>query len=146
MGALSDALNDPGKRKAIIDDGIAVIEEEVASKRGFRGLAVKAGFKAVKAIRPGVIGMALDHLMPDFAKQIDPFYDDWKASGSGTLESYFSSRDGEIANALLSITDGRARHAQNRAMKKAYDKLRPQGVEHTKAAIPRLAGLVGRHV
>jgi len=146
MGALSDALNDPNKRKAIVDDGVKVIEEEVRSKSGFRGMAIKAGFKTVKAIRPGIIGMALDHLMPEFATQIDPFYDEWKASGSGTLRDYFTRRDADIANALLSITDQRSRGAQNRTMKKAYDKLRPQGLEHTKAAIPRLAGLVERHV
>lgn len=145
MGALSDALNDPNKRKRIVDDGVQVIEQEVASKRGFSGLAVKAGFKAVKALRPGIIGMALDHLLPEFAGQIDPFYEQWKSSPNGSLESYFKSRDAEIANALLSITDARSRNAQNRGMKKAYDKLRPQGLEHTKAAIPRLAGLVERH-
>lgn len=146
MGVLSDALKDDNKRKAIVDDGLKVIDAEVASKRGFSGLAVKAAFKAVKAIRPGIIGMALDHLLPDFAPEIDPFYDEWKASGSGTLEQFFVRNDTRIANALLSVTDRRSQNAQNKAMKKAYDKLRPQGIEHTRSAMPRLAGLISRHV
>ena len=146
MGVLAEALKDDGRRKAIVDDGIKVIDAEVASKRGFSGLAVKAAFKAVKAIRPGVIGMALDHLLPDFAPEIDPFYDEWKASGLGTLEQFFTTNDVRIANALLSVTDRRSKNAQNKAMKKAYDKLRPQGIEHTRVAMPRLAGLIGRHV
>ena len=146
MGALSEAIKDPSKRKAIVDDGVRVIDEEVASKRGFSGMAVKAAFKTVKAVKPGMIGMALDMLMPQFAEQVDPFYDKWKSAGSGTLEQYFKANDAAIANALLSITDRRAQRAEQRTLKKAYEKLRPQGLEHTKAAMPRLAGLVSRHV
>jgi hypothetical protein len=146
MGALSDAVQDRAKRKAIVDDGVKVIDAEVASKRGFSGMAVKAGFKAVKALKPGMVGMALDMLLPEFAEQIDPFYEAWKASGEGTLEQYFKANDSRIADALLSITDKRSKRAQQPTLKKVYDKLRPQGVEHTKAAAPALAGLVSRHV
>ncbi len=145
MGALTEALKDPARRKAIVDDGVKVIDEEVASKRGFSGMAVKAAFAGVKAVRPGMIGMALDMLLPQFAAQVDPFYDAWRVDGRGTLEAYFRSHDTEIANALLSITDARAQRAEQRSLKKAYEKLRPQGLEHTKAAMPRLAGLVSRH-
>ncbi|MCB9758613.1 MAG: hypothetical protein H6739_02110 [Alphaproteobacteria bacterium] len=146
MGALSDLLKDPAKRRAIVTDGVGVIEAEVGDKRGMTGVAVKAAYGAVKKVKPGFVPSALDHLMPAFADQIDPFYDDYKAKGGGDLRAYFVKNGDAIANALLSITDGRAQKADNRVVRKAYEKLRPQGVQHTVAAMPRLAGLVSKHV
>jgi len=146
MGALYDLIQDPTKRKAVVDDGVRAIEAEVRDKRGLSGAVVKAGFKVVRGISPGFIPKALDHLLDDFAQQIDPFYEEWQASEQGTLESYFQRRAPEIADALLSITDARAQNAENRAVKKAYKKLRGQGAQHTIAAMPRVAALLSKHV
>ena len=147
MGALSDVIQDQTRRRAVVDDGIRAIEAEVASKRGLSGMAVKAGFKVVRGIKPGFIGMALDHLLDDFSARIDPFYDQWRDGGSkGQLRDHFVANNAAIANALLGVTDARAQNAKNKAVKKAYDKLRPQGVEHVKAAMPRVGDLVAKHV
>jgi hypothetical protein len=147
MGALSDVIQDQSKRRAIVDDGIKAIEAEVSSKRGLSGLAVKAGFKVVRGIKPGFIGMALDHLLDDFSARIDPYYDQWRAGGSkDLLRSYFVANDAAIADSLLGVTDVRAQKAKNKVVKKAYEKLRPQGVQHVKAAMPRVGDLVAKHV
>ena len=146
MGPLSQVIADPAKLRAVVDDGVTVIEAEVASKTGFTGVAVKGAFKAVNKAKPGFVRGALHHLMPDFARQVDPFVEDWRRSGQGSLRDYFVRNDERIANALLSITDSRARNAENRGVKKAYESLRPKGLEHTKAAMPRLGDLVARHL
>jgi hypothetical protein len=146
MGPLSSIIQDPAKLRAVVDDGVGVIEQEVASKRGFTGVAVKGAFKAVNKAKPGFVRGALHHLMPDFGRKVDPFVTQWQASGKGTLREFFVANDHAIANALLSITDDRARNAENRGVKKAYESLRPKGLEHTKAAMPRLGDLVARHL
>lgn len=146
MGVLSDLIKDQSKRRGIVDDGVAVIDAEVADKRGLSGMAVKAGYKAVKKIKPGFVNVALDMLMPEFAAAIDPYYDEWKSSGNGTLEQFFKRSDNRIAESLLSITDKRVDSKTNRIVSKAYRGLRGQGVGHTKSAMPRLAGLVMRHI
>ena len=146
MGPLSSIIQDTAKLRAVVDDGVGVIEQEVASKRGFTGVAVKGAFKAVNKAKPGFVRGALHHLMPDFARKVDPFVTQWQATGTGTLSQFFSANDDAIANALLSITDDRARNAENRGVKKAYESLRPKGLEHTKAAMPRLGDLVSRHL
>jgi len=146
MGALTDVIADDARRRAVCDDGVEAIKAEVKSKKGLTGVAVKAGFKAVQGVKPGFVPMALNHLLDDFAAQIDPFYDEWKASGSGTLKAYFTAHDKKIANALLSITDERGKNAKSRTVAKAYQKLRPQAVNHTAAAMPRVADLVSKHV
>ena len=145
MGALSDAIADRSKRRAVVDDGVRAIEAEVASKRGVTGLAVKGAFKVVRGIKPGFIGQALDHLLDDFAARVDPFHDAWKASGTGTCEQYFVSHKNEIAEALLGVTDDRAKRAKNKALVKTYSKLRPQGVQHVTDAMPRVGALVAKH-
>lgn len=146
MGVLSDLIGDATKRRAIVADGVNVIEAEVDDKGGLRGAAVKVAFKAVQSVKPGFIAAALDHLLPPFAEKIDPFYDAWKAGGKGSLRDYFIANGPQIAEALLSITDARAAKADNKVVRGAYERLRPQGVEHTVAAMPRLADLISRHI
>jgi hypothetical protein len=146
MGALSDLIQDPAKRKAVVDDSVRAIDAEVAGKRGLSGAVVKAGFKMVKGVSPGFIPKALDHLLDDFARQVDPFYTDWQSGENGSLDSYFQRRAPEIADALLAITDDRARNAKNRGVKKAYGKLRGKAAEHTIAAMPRVSRILSQHV
>ena len=145
MGALSEVIKDRNKRKQVIEDGERLIEQEVADKSGMTGFAVKAGFKVIKGIRPGIIPMALDGLMDEFCARVDPFYEAFQASGEKDLRSYFVRRGSEIANALLAITDGRAERTDHRTLKGAYFQLRPQAEKHVVTAMPRVADLVRKH-
>ena len=146
MGRLSNAITDDSRRRRIVDDGVRVIEQEVRSKKGLSGIAVKAGFKVIRAFRPNILPMAMNELLDDFAEQIDPFYDRFEADGGGDLGSYFSRNGSAIANALLSITDARAQKSPHASLKKAYGKLRPQALGHVQDALPRVAEMVERHV
>jgi len=143
MGSLVEVLKDAGKRRAVVDGGVRVIEQEVADKGGLSGLAIKATFKVVQGLKPGFVPMALNHLMDDFARQVDPFWLDCQAKKEDP-RAYFTRRGGEIANALLTITDDRARRGEGPA-RSAYEKLRPEGVKHVTAAMPRLAELCRVH-
>ncbi len=145
MGALSEVIKDPARRRAIIDDGVRVVEAEVASKRGMSGMAVKAGFRVVKGVKPGIIGEALNSFLDQFADRVDPYYDLCQEQG-GSLRAYFVANSDAIADDLLGIVDARAERAKHRTLKKAYFKLRPQGKKHTVEAMPAVAGLVERHV
>lgn len=145
MGALSEVIKDRAKRKAIVDDGERLLDQEVADKSGVSGLAVKAGFKVIKGIRPGMIPMALDGLLDDFSARVDPFYEAFKASGEKDIRAYFTRRGAEIANALLAITDGRAERTDHKALRTAYYQLRPQAEKHVIAAMPRVADMIRRH-
>jgi len=139
MGSLVEVLKDPGKRRQIVDAGVKVIEAEVADKGGLSGLAIKGTFKVVQSLKPGFVPQALNHLMDDFATKIDPFWQDCQAQ-KAEPRGYFTKRGNEIANALLSITDDRARRGEGPA-RSAYEKLRPEGVKHVTSAMPRLADL-----
>ncbi len=141
---LVGTLKKPDKRDAIIADSAQLIEDEVGRKRGLRAMGLKAGYRAVKAVHPGVIEKALTKLLPEFAPAVDPHYA--VARKTDDVEGYFVDHSAEIAEALLQVTDMRARQARNRVILKAYNGLRSQAKGHVREAMPGLARLIKKHV
>lgn len=143
MSALTAALNDPVRRSAVVRDAGQLLEAEVASKRGLRGGALKAGFSAFKAVQPGIVEQAIDKLLPHFAPVMDPWWT--KAAATKDPVAYLCANDGAIADGLLAVTDGLAERAQNRVLKRIYTSLRGQARGHVVDGIPGLARLMARH-
>ena len=63
MPTLKEILLVPGNRPKVIADCVKVIEEEVDAKSGLTGLAVKGAFAVVKAVKPGFVPEAVDHML-----------------------------------------------------------------------------------
>jgi hypothetical protein len=141
---LQDVLRDPTRIDAVVADGVKLIEEEVGAKGGLTGMALRAGYKTVKALKPGIIAEALRHLLPDFAPAVDPHYATARATGD--VRGYFTRNADAIADSLLSVTDARGARAKNKVIKRAYDGLRPLAKKNTAVAMPRVAYLVSKHV
>jgi len=144
MASLEDAFASEEKKSIVIDECLHLLDLEVADKSGISGLAVKAGFKAVKGVRPGFIRGVVHDLLPEFAKALDPMYQD-AVSGGKDVGKYFSDKSAEAADALLSITDKKAVNAKNRLVKTTYNKLRGQAKKNVEAAMPRLGKLIEKH-
>jgi hypothetical protein len=143
MSTLKEILTRPGTRPQVIADCERVVEEEVDSK-GLVGLPIKAAYKIVKAIKPGFVSEVIDHMLDDFADRLDPLYQA-AVSRNEPVTAYFNARTGEVAEALLSITDARAQRAKNQTLKSAYERLRSSAKKHVEAAVPRIARLVGKY-
>ncbi len=144
MPALKEILTAPDKRKEVVADCAKLVDEEVASKGGFSGLAVKAAYGMVKALKPGIIPHAIDDLLDDFAEKIQPFWEKAKEAKQPT-DAYIAGHADEVAESLLAITDGRAARTKHGTIKKAYEKLRPTGKKHTMEAMPRVGRLIQKH-
>jgi hypothetical protein len=144
MPTLSDILLVPGNRPKVIADCVTMISEEVDSKGGLSGLAIKAAFAVVKAVKPGFINEAVDHMLDDFVKRLEPFWTDAQAKNE-PVGALMNARASQVADALLSISDERAGRAKNQTLKKAYDKLRPTGKKNVEAAVPRLGRLIAKY-
>ena len=137
--AIQEKLTDPSQRQAIVRDAEQVLRAEVADKGGLSGAAIKATFRMVGGLKPGLIPMTIDALLDDFAQQVDPFYKEWAGNSEGrTCREHFIARGAAVADALLSITD-------NRALVKAYNKLRPKGHQHVVSAMPRVGTLIEKY-
>jgi hypothetical protein len=144
MTTLKEVLTTEAKRPKVIADCVALIDEEVKSKGGIGGLAIKGAYAVVKAVKPGFIAEAVDHMLDDFAAKLEPFYEQAKAAGQ-TAAVHMNARPADVANALLAISDERASRAKNQTVKKAYEKLRPTGQKHVESAVPAIGRLIDQH-
>lgn len=142
---LKEILLDSSRRPAVVTDLNTLVDEEVADKGGVSSAVIKTGFAAVKKIKPGIIGSAVDSLLDDFTATLEPFYADFKAQGGGDFGAYLSGRGDQAADALLSVTDARAERSSRDSIKKVYSKLRPNGKKNVEEALPRLGQLINKH-
>ena len=114
--------------------------------RGSSNAAIKTAFKIVKGLKPGFIPDAIDGLLDDFIRQIEPFFDSWKAGGGARpLREHFVTNGPAVADALLSITDARAARNSHKTVVATYNRLRPKAKENVVAAMPRVGDLIAKH-
>jgi hypothetical protein len=144
MPTLTDILLVPGNRPKVIADCVQLINEEVDSKGGLSGLAVKGAFALVKAVKPGFVDKSVDDMLDDFVKRLEPFWVDAQAKNE-PVGPLMSARAPQVADALLAISDERAQRSKNPNLKKAYEKLRPTGKKHVEAAVPRVGRLIQKY-
>lgn len=141
---LQQLLLDPERRPGVVADLAALVDAEVADKSGVSGLAVKGGYTLVKKINPTFVPHAIDSMLDDFVSRVEPFHQE-AAAANMPFSSYLSSHTAPVAEALLGVTDDRAKASRRDSLKKVYGKLRPQAHKHVSEALPRLGLLVEKH-
>ena len=144
MASLTETLSNGTKKAAVIEDCCSLIDAEVADKGGISGLAIKAGYAAVKGIKPGFIKQAVEDLLPEFSRALDPLYQEAKQGGK-PVAGHFTSNASRVSNALLSITDTKVSHSKSGLIKGTYEKLRGSAAKNVEAAVPRLGALIAKH-
>jgi hypothetical protein len=144
MPNLTEVLTSDAHKNAVVDDCVALIDAEVADKGGLTGLAIKAGYKTVQGIKPGFVRHVVVDLLPEFAAALDPIYQAAKAQ-SRPVREHFVSNSGQVAEALLAITDEKAKHSKSGMVRGTYDKLRGSAKKNVEAAVPRLGAMVEKH-
>jgi hypothetical protein len=132
------------KRTQVIADCAKIIEQEVANKSGVSGLAISAGYRMVESFKPGFVSIVMDVLFDDFCRALQPIVDEAHA-GQRPIGLFFNTQSDRVAEALLSITDQRARSSQLLGVRAAYDQLRGMAKRNVVEAIPRVAALIERH-
>lgn len=144
MTRLADVLTSDEKKSRVVSDTLQIIDAEVADKGGLSGMAIKAGYKAVKGIKPGFLEKVVSDLLPEFADAIDPIYQEAVAR-SRPVRDYFVENRSRVADSLLAITDGRAQRAKSGVVKATYDRLRGSAKKNVEDAVPRLGALIEKH-
>jgi hypothetical protein len=128
----------------VVEDCLALIDAEVKDKGGISGLAIKAGYGAVKGVKPGFIKHTVTELLPEFAKVLDPIYQEGQSAGKPAGD-FFAANSGRVAEALLAITDAKAQSSKNSLVKGTYEKLRGSAKKNVEAAAPRLGKMIEKH-
>ena len=147
MGKLVDTMLKVENRPVLIRDCATMIDQEVSDKGGLSGMAIKAGYATAKAFKAGMINEVLEGMVDDMVKNLEPLWEEFEKGGKATsLEVYLGARSGQVADALLKISDDRAAKTHHQTLKKVYERLRPTGKKNVEQAVPRVAGLVSRHM
>lgn len=141
---LLQKLGPQPKRTQVIADCVRIIEQEVANKSGISGMAISASHRMVETFKPGFVSIVMDVLFDDFCRALQPIVDEAHASQQ-PIGLFFNAQSDRVAEALLSITDRRARNSQLLGVKAAYEQLRGMAKKNVVEAVPRLATLLERH-
>jgi hypothetical protein len=142
---LQEILLGPDTRPKVIADCYALIQQEISEKSGVSGTAVKLAYTTVNTFMPGHIATMVGRLLPDMVDQLEPFWADFSSSGGSGFGDYLAKRGGEVAQALLSVTDAKAGSSGRPTIVKAYGSVRSSAAKHIEAALPRVGDLVMRY-
>ncbi len=133
-------------RQDVIADSAQLIDDEVKSKSGLSGMALKGGYGAVKKLKPNMIEEAVDALLDEFSEALDPLYQEFVGDDEvETFEAYLQDHADQAAEDLLSITDARAEQSDHKTLNKVYQKLRGQAEQHVRQALPGVGRLIDEH-
>jgi hypothetical protein len=144
MSNLTETLTSDTKKSAVVEDCLALIDAEVADKGGLTGLAIKAGYRTVQGIKPGFVKQVVIDLLPEFAKALDPLVAEAQAEGK-SVRQHLDANATRVADALLGITDEKAKRSKSGMVKGTYEKLRGSAKKNVEAAVPRLAAMIEKH-
>lgn len=142
---LQEIMLAPQTQPRVIDDALALVDQQISDKSGISGTAVKLAYKSVVSFSPGHIRYIIEQLMPAMLEKLQPYWADFQVSGGGVLGDYLSKRAEEVAEALLSITDARAEGSGRVVIVKAYKSVRGGASKNVQAALPDLGTLVQKY-
>jgi hypothetical protein len=142
--SLSTAFEDPTTRNAVIEDCCRLIDDEVDRKKGMGGIIIKTGYKAVSGIKPGFVRKVVNSLLDEWTTALEPLWNEAKERGVAPTK-HLTTQQGRVADALLSVTDGKANGAKSALVAKTYKKLRPLAKKNVEEAVPGLVAVLERH-
>lgn len=142
---LKQILLAPERKSAVVADLQALLDQQVASKSGMSGLAIKGSFAVVKKVRSGFVPHAIESMLPEFVHRLQPYYARYDPAADGALSDYLVANQSAVADVLLAVADGRSRRSRHESVKRAYGKLRPQAKKHVELALPALGDLIERY-
>ena len=142
---LQEILLAPDTQARVVDDCLTLIQHEVAGKSGVSGTAVKLAYKTANTFASGYLRHTVESLLPDMVAELEPYWADFTASGASGFGDYLVKHGGEVSEALLSVTDARAKTAQRPTILKAYRTVRGGAAKHVTAALPAVGSLVQKY-
>ena len=146
MSTLIDRLGVEPTRAKVVEDCVTLIDHQVKSKGGVGGMAVRASYATIKAIKKKFVPETVDGLLDEWLGKLQPHYDRWSAGGGGSFSEFLIARSDDVAEDLLSVTDGRAETTTHTTAKKMYLKMRPSAKKNVLEALPELSRLIEKYL
>ncbi len=141
---LSTHLTPSEARPAVVADACDLIGAEVSRTSGVSGITLRSAYRALMALRPGMLASAVDSLLDPFADRLDPFYQEHLTTGRPLIDILTEQRT-SMAEALLAVTDERAARTKQAGLRRVYHRLRGSAREHVEDAAGGVAWLIDAH-
>jgi hypothetical protein len=142
---LHEILLTPDNEPSVVADCLTLIEQEVKGKSGISGAAVKVAYKTAKTFAKGYLQSTVESLLPDLVTQLEPYWADFAASGAAGFGDYLVKHGEEVSEALLSVSDARAKMSDRPVIIRAYGTVRGSAAKHITAALPNVGALVEKY-
>lgn len=140
---LSEQLLAEKTRERVVADCCKMIDRHLAAKSGIGGIALRTAFGAIKGISPEFVPHVVDQLLPQFLGALDPL---WRTGmEKGDPVAYLMARRADTAEALLAVTDARAKQAKRQLVRGTYDRLRDSARKHVEEAVPDVVDIVQKY-
>jgi hypothetical protein len=146
MTNLLERLGAEPTRAKVVEECVTLIDNQVKSKGGVGGMAVRASYATIKAIKRGFVPGVVNALLDDWLSKLQPHHDRWASGGSGSFSDFLIARSDEVAEDLLAVTDARAEKTTHTTAKKMYVKMRPSAKKNVIEALPELSKLIERQL
>ncbi|MBD2110984.1 DUF6918 family protein [Leptolyngbya subtilissima] len=140
---LSDILSDKAVKAQVVADCAALIDNQVASKGGFGGMALKTTYGVVKGMNSGYISGAIGRMLPEVVASLEPMWTEGEQAGDPV--AYLTQNQVRAADVILGVTDRRIAKTDNGVVRSSYTKLRKSVKGDVESAVPELAKIFGRY-
>ena len=142
---LHEMLLAPQVKPQVVSDCEALIDNQLKEMSGISGTAIKLAYKTVRTFSANHIHYMIETLLPRMADELQPYWAEFNAMGGGQFGDYLAKREDEVSEALLRITDERAKGSGRPTIVKAYKTVRGSAAKHVKAALPAVGALVQKY-
>ena len=143
MGNFVDSLTQTN-REAAVQDLTTLANDTVESQSGLSGKLVKGAYAAAKKLDADIVSKGTDRLLPDIARELEPYWDEYTSQGSdaGSFGDFLGQRRDEVAEGILKTAES----VNNPAVSKIYGPVRGKVSSIVKDNIPALGDTLEKHV
>ena len=145
MPTLKSQVLTPDYADKFITECADLIESHVHNRSGFKGIAYRTALGAAKKVKPDILKRSAGNLMPDMLEALEPLYQQFKQSADSDFSAFITKHREQAAEAVLSVTDNKAAHAENKTLRAGYKKLRGGAHDEIIALVPDLASLAAQY-
>jgi|GEM_PF-931787 len=145
-GADPEQTDSRQRQEVLVTDSVSLIEQYVAKRGGIKGIGLKTGLAMARAAKPDLLPKAMQRLLPEFAKALEPLFQAWQSTGRPGFDRYLGEHASDAAAAMLSVADQLVTKVQNPVLKSVYTRLRGGAEAELQAFMPGFAGLLQKKI
>lgn len=143
MSDLSQLLVGESRAKTV-SNLTSFVEQAISQQSGMTGMALKGGVGAAKKVRPDVIPRGVDRMLPELLGEMQPYWQEFRASGSEDFGVFLEPKSEEVSDSLLQIADRNVEKVNVGALTKIYQSLRGRAGKLVRPQVPELGRVLQR--